>query len=106
MAVISGALGSSENSALQGRLASSFQRTVTDAALDATVTGPAVTPDPSNGMAAVKGPMLNSKTASGQDKPARRQARRQEWRPHNPAATTCQVPCQAAFLQRAFLPDG
>src|SRR5712692_10189453 len=62
MAVMSGALGSSENSALQGRLASSFHRTVTDAVLEATVTGPRLTPDPSNGTDAVNRPAQNSKT--------------------------------------------
>src|SRR5260370_41728890 len=57
-----GALGPSENRALQGRLPSSFQRTVTDETLEATVTGPALTPDPSNGTAAARRPAQNSKT--------------------------------------------
>src|SRR3954449_7245444 len=59
MAVMSGPFGSSENSAVHGRLASSFQCTVTDVAVDETVTGPAFTRDPSKGTAACNSALHN-----------------------------------------------
>src|SRR5579885_2231558 len=51
MEVMSGACGSSENSAVQARPASSLQCTVADAAVEVTVTGPGRTPERSNGTA-------------------------------------------------------
>src|SRR6266566_580936 len=52
MAVMRGALGSSENSAVQGRSASSFQWTVAEVAVEVTVTGPGRTPEASSVTAA------------------------------------------------------
>src|SRR5262249_4205002 len=52
MAVMSGAFGSSENSAVQGRFASSAQRMLAEVVVEITVMGPGRTAEVSSGIAA------------------------------------------------------
>src|SRR2546430_2026246 len=54
IAVMRGPLGSSENSAVQGRFASSFQWTVAEPAVEVTVTGPGRTAETSRVTAGAK----------------------------------------------------
>src|SRR5450432_1295238 len=59
------ALGSSENSADQARLASSVQRAVTESGVEVRVTGPGRTPAISSGTAACRLPSAIAKRAKG-----------------------------------------